>query len=215
MSSAVTGRGRAGASRLTLWSRNQVWASPPMVSSNTRCVASIMLDIAVAPTCAQLAALVRCVGPVEAADRVRRGQVGNELAQHTGARREIDRAADDLELLMRRGGRLITPDDDEWPVLAFAAFSGAGARARPCGHSPLVLWALGPARLDEVAPRAAAVVGTRAATAYGEHVAADLAAGLAERDVASSPVRLRDRRCGSPRGAGFRGHHRGRTGRRI
>ncbi len=50
MSSAVTGRGRAGASRLTLWSRNQVWASPPMVSSNTRCVASIMLDIAVAPT---------------------------------------------------------------------------------------------------------------------------------------------------------------------
>lgn len=136
------------------------------------------------PPCAQLAALVRCVGPVEAADRVRRGQVGNELAQHTGARREIDRAADDLELLMRRGGRLITPDDDEWPVLAFAAFSGAGARARPCGHSPLVLWALGPARLDEVAPRAAAVVGTRAATAYGEHVAADLAAGLAERDVA-------------------------------
>lgn len=116
------------------------------------------------PPCAQLAALVRCVGPVEAADRVRRGQVGNELAQHTGARREIDRAADDLELLMRRGGRLITPDDDEWPVLAFAAFSGAGARARPCGHSPLVLWALGPARLDEVAPRAAAVVGTRAAT---------------------------------------------------
>lgn len=136
------------------------------------------------PPCAQLAALVRCVGPVEAADRVRRGQVGNELAQHTGARRGIDRAADDLELLMRRGGRLITPDDDEWPVLAFAAFSGAGARARPCGHSPLVLWALGPARLDEVAPRAAAVVGTRAATAYGEHVAADLAAGLAERDVA-------------------------------
>lgn len=110
------------------------------------------------PPCAQLAALVRCVGPVEAADRVRRGQVGNELAQHTGARREIDRAADDLELLMRRGGRLITPDDDEWPVLAFAAFSGAGARARPCGHSPLVLWALGPARLDEVAPRAAAVM---------------------------------------------------------
>ena len=47
-----------------------------------------------------------------------------------------------------------------------------------------MLWALGPARLDDVAQRAAAVVGTRAATAYGEHVAADLAAGLAERDVA-------------------------------
>jgi DNA processing protein len=48
----------------------------------------------------------------------------------------------------------------------------------------MVLWALGPVRLDETAQRAAAVVGTRAASAYGEHVAADLAAGLAERDVA-------------------------------
>jgi DNA processing protein len=43
---------------------------------------------------------------------------------------------------------------------------------------------VGPARLDEVADRAAAIVGTRASTAYGEHVAADLAAGLAGRDVA-------------------------------
>jgi DNA processing protein len=50
--------------------------------------------------------------------------------------------------------------------------------------SPMVLWALGPARLDEAAHRAAAVVGTRASTTYGEHVAGELAAGLAQRDVA-------------------------------
>lgn len=50
--------------------------------------------------------------------------------------------------------------------------------------APLVLWAQGPARLDEVAHRAAAVVGTRAATAYGEQVAGDLVAGLVQRDVA-------------------------------
>ncbi|MFZ0906905.1 MAG: DNA-processing protein DprA, partial [Mycobacterium sp.] len=37
---------------------------------------------------------------------------------------------------------------------------------------------------DETAQRAAAVVGPRAATSYGEHVAGDLAAGLAEQDVA-------------------------------
>jgi DNA processing protein len=48
----------------------------------------------------------------------------------------------------------------------------------------MTLWVLGPARLDDAAQRAAAVVGTRAATSYGEHVAADLAVGLAERDVA-------------------------------
>jgi DNA processing protein len=137
------------------------------------------------PPCAELAALVHAVGPVEAADRVRRGLVDDALAQHTESRRAIDCAADDLDLLARRGGRLITPDDDEWPVLALAAFggpSGSGVQAK--SRPPLVLWALGPVRLDETAQRAAAIVGTRAATVYGEHVAADLAAGLVERDVA-------------------------------
>ena len=134
------------------------------------------------PPCAALGALVRRVGPVEAADRVRRGAVDHDVARHTEARRELDRAAADLEFLDRRGGRLITPDADEWPLLAFAAFGGAGVKAG--GGPPMVLWAAGPERLDEVAHRAAAVVGTRAATAYGEQVAADLAAGLVERDVA-------------------------------
>ncbi|MEZ0353544.1 DNA-processing protein DprA [Mycobacterium sp. pR1184] len=134
------------------------------------------------PPCPELAALVGCVGPVEAADRVRRGLVSEELARRTAARREIDRAAADLEVLARRGGRLITPDCPEWPLVAFSAFTGAGCRPR--GGAPMVLWALGPVRLDEIAQRAAAVVGTRAATAYGEQVTADLASGLAERDVA-------------------------------
>ena len=59
-----------------------------------------------------------------------------------------------------------------------------GGRAKPQGRPPLALWALGPARLDETAQRSAALVGTRAATSYGEQVAADLATGLAEHDVA-------------------------------
>lgn len=138
------------------------------------------------PPCAELAALVQHVGPVAAAERVRRGLVDDDLVQRTQARRKIDCSAADLDLLARRGGRLITPDDAEWPVLGFAAFRGAAPR--PGGGAPMVpplaLWALGPVRLDEVAPRAAAVVGTRAATAYGEQVAGELAAGLARRDVA-------------------------------
>jgi DNA processing protein len=138
----------------------------------------------VEPPCAELAALVDRVGPVEAAEKVRRGQVSDELALRTEARREIDRTADDLEWLARRDGRLITPDDDEWPILAFAAFGSDAVAAKPQGRPPLVLWAIGPARLDEIPQRAAAVVGTRAATTYGERVAADLATGLAERDVA-------------------------------
>jgi DNA processing protein len=142
------------------------------------------LSRVVEPPCAELAALVDRVGPVDAAERVRRGQVDDSLAHRTEARREIDRAANDLEWLARRGGRLITPDDDEWPMLALAAFGGDAVAARPQGRPPLVLWAMGPARLDETAQRAAAVVGTRAATSYGEQVAADLAAGLAEQEVA-------------------------------
>ncbi|MEZ0385041.1 DNA-processing protein DprA [Mycobacterium sp. pW045] len=132
----------------------------------------------------ELAALVARVGPVEAAERIRRGAVDPELADCTEARREIDSAAGDLELLARRGGRLITADDEEWPLLAFAAFDGAEAGRKPDCRAPLVLWAVGPARLDETAERAAAIVGTRAATGYGELVAADLAAGLVEREVA-------------------------------
>jgi DNA processing protein len=142
------------------------------------------LSRVVEPPCAELAVLVDRVGPVEAAERVRQGQVDDKLAHRSEARREIDRAADDLEVLARHGGRLITPDDDEWPVLALAAFDGATVAARPQGLPPLMLWAVGPARLDATAQRAAAVVGTRAATSYGEQVAADLAAGLAEQDVA-------------------------------
>ncbi len=142
------------------------------------------LSRVVEPPCAELAVLVARVGPVEAAERVRQGQVDDALARRTEARREIDRAVEDLELLARRGGRLITPDDDEWPALAFTAFGGAAVAARPQGRPPMALWVLGPARLGDAAQRAAAVVGTRAATSYGEHVAADLAVGLAERDVA-------------------------------
>ena len=133
---------------------------------------------------AELLRLVKRVGPVEAAERIRRGAVGDNLANRTAARRDIDCAAEDLELLNRRGGRLVTPDDDEWPGLAFASFTGAPVRAKPQGQVPLALWVIGPLRLDDVAERAVAIVGTRASTAYGEHVAADLSAGLAEHEVA-------------------------------
>ncbi|MGV0785523.1 DNA-processing protein DprA [Mycolicibacterium sp. XJ2] len=143
------------------------------------------LSRVVEPPCLALTALVARVGPVEAAERVRRGSAGEEVNRHAEARRDIDCAADDLAVLARRGGRLVTSDDDEWPLLSFAAFGGgAPARLRLQAHAPMVLWAIGPATLDEVAFRSAAVVGTRAATTYGEFVAGDIATGLAERDVA-------------------------------
>ncbi|MFV8297527.1 DNA-processing protein DprA [Mycolicibacterium fortuitum] len=135
------------------------------------------------PPCAELAAFVAQVGPVEAADRVKSGEVESELSSRVEARRELDCAVKDLDILDKMGGRLITPDDDEWPLLRFRALGVGKDRKRSNDHPPLVSWASGPVRLDEVTERAAAIVGTRAATAYGEHVTADLAAGLVEREV--------------------------------
>lgn len=135
------------------------------------------------PPCAELAAFAVRVGAVEAADVIRRGDAKDGLARRTDGRREIDCAADDLDILDRVGGRLITPTDPEWPMLAFAAFGGVNKTERPQAHPPMVLWVVGPERLSDVPERACALVGTRAATAYGEHVTADLATGLVERDV--------------------------------
>jgi DNA processing protein len=142
------------------------------------------LSRVVEPPSKDLAVLVAAVGPVEAAERIRRGDVTEGLAELTEARREIDCAVDDLDILARQGGRLVTSDDPEWPFLAFTSFRGVNERDRPAGRAPLVLWVVGEESLADVAERACSIVGSRAATSYGEHQAADLAAGLAERDVA-------------------------------
>lgn len=91
------------------------------------------------PPCPQLTELVSRVGPVEAARCVKAGAVSQGLARSTEARRGIDCAAEDLDLLSRRGGRLITADDDEWPYLAFSSFAGVDHRERPQAHPPLSL----------------------------------------------------------------------------
>ncbi|QZT64168.1 DNA-processing protein DprA [Mycolicibacterium austroafricanum] len=135
------------------------------------------------PPCAALAALVAEAGAVDAAERVRRGAVSADLRARVESRRDIDCAAADLDLIDRRGGRLITPDDDDWPTWVLNDF---GRKDPPVAedYPPLVLWVLGQENLADVAARAAAIVGTRACTAYGEHVTADLVAGLVEREVA-------------------------------
>jgi DNA processing protein len=79
----------------------------------------------------------------------------------------------DLSGVERVDGRVVLPSDDEWP-----------ATLDLLRAPPPCLWVRGPARLHEVLPRSAAVVGARAATAYGEHVAGELSCGLVERGFA-------------------------------
>jgi DNA processing protein len=77
----------------------------------------------------------------------------------------------DLDLLDTLGGTLVHPGGVGWP----AGLDDLAAAAPPC------LWVCGDGRLDALVQRSVALVGARASTAYGDHVAADLAAGLAER----------------------------------
>jgi DNA processing protein len=137
------------------------------------------------PPCRSLAALVAERGPVEAADMIRRGAVEDPLAGLVEARRGVDCAAADLEMLDRRGGRLIVDGDDEWPGWALSGFGRVreGKQPKAEDHPPLVLWVIGPDHLRTVSERAAAIVGTRACSAYGEHMTSDLVAGLVECDV--------------------------------
>ena len=73
------------------------------------------------------------------------------------------------------GLRLVIPGDAEWPT-----------QLDDLGDSrPLLLWLRGTADLRLTCVNSVAIVGSRAATGYGQHVAIELAAVLAERGVAT------------------------------
>jgi DNA processing protein len=69
------------------------------------------------------------------------------------------------------GMRMICPGDPEWPT----QLAGLG------DAEPVALWLQGRGDLRFACLRSVSVVGARAATPYGQHVATELAAALAER----------------------------------
>jgi DNA processing protein len=172
-------------------------------------LARAWLSRAVEPGRGAVFDLVTELGPVEAARLLRSGEACGPVGALAEARRCEDRAAEDLAEAARIGARLVTPEDHEWPDQAIRAMEiayareraatparragpvgpagagGAGGAAAPADRVELVpptaLWVLGPARLDEVLVRSVSLVGSRAATPYGEHVAAELGHGLAAR----------------------------------
>jgi len=127
-------------------------------------------------------ALVAALGPTEALDVVAGGYGGSaessgEERPAAGALREGRRRwaprldpephLGGLRAAARLGVRLLLPSDPEWP--ASAADLGA--------HAPLALWLRGdPAALEG---SGVALVGARASSSYGEHVAGEFAGELA------------------------------------
>ncbi|QNG19207.1 DNA-protecting protein DprA [Rhodococcus triatomae] len=125
----------------------------------------------------QLARLVADNGPEEVARAVRAGALPDELVARTAARAQVDTAASDLDVVAALGGRLVTPEDDEWPQWRFLAFAGVEREAG--AGEPFALWVVGSRPLAELTDRAVGIVGTRAASSYGEHVTGEIAGDLA------------------------------------
>ncbi|WP_109211122.1 MULTISPECIES: DNA-processing protein DprA [Microbacterium] len=82
--------------------------------------------------------------------------------------------ADSLRVAAARGVRLLTRSDPEWP----SQLDDLGS------HRPLCLWVRGDAAALGMAHASVAIVGARAATRYGDHVAMELAADLAGHGIA-------------------------------
>ncbi|AXH93596.1 DNA-processing protein DprA [Micromonospora aurantiaca] len=109
-------------------------------------------------------------GPVETFDMLSvRGVpfVARSEIRHLPVSRLWGKAAAAVDEARRGEGRVVIPTDPDWPT---------GLRDLD-GGEPVCLWARGPAPI----PRQAAsvtIVGSRASSNYGNHVAADLAAQL-------------------------------------
>lgn len=133
---------------------------------------------------AELWDLVDAVGPVEACDRIRSGRVEGDLAGQCESRRTVVDVAELFGRAAEVGAQLLVPGDPGWPEAALAPLDRPRGRRR-AGTSgvatalrPFGLWWRGPADPAQALARSVAVVGTRAPTAYGRSVAADLAAGV-------------------------------------
>lgn len=142
-----------------------------MTVSKEERLARALLSRATEPGDIRIGQAMRDYGPVETLERLRRGCVEGVpstwqtrcAAAHPGA---------DLAAYERLGARAVCPGDAEWPT-----------QLDDLGDTrPYLLWVKGTADLRFSCLRSVAVVGSRAASAYGAHVAGEMAAVLAERN---------------------------------
>jgi DNA processing protein len=129
------------------------------------------------PPAPALGALIDAQGPVAAAELVRAGTVPSAVLDETAARRHLDLADDDFAAADAVGARLVIPEDDEWPTRPLSALTTGPDPS--WAVAPVAVWARGPARLADMFDNALSILGARAATDYGDTIAADTAYRLA------------------------------------
>jgi DNA processing protein len=147
--------------------------------------ARIALSFVAEPGDLVLGALLRACGPADAFAAICDGRppepagaaglggvpgLGRAIGRWAGRLGSVP-ADSRLAAWERAGIRIVCPGDPEWPTQLDVL---GDAR-------PLVLWLQGSADLRFACLRSISVVGARAATGYGQHVATEMAAALAER----------------------------------
>jgi len=124
-----------------------------------------------------VAELVQNISAEGAWAKIIEGVLGEPAAQRA-ARVSVDAVEGQAKAAAMR---YVVPGDEEWPA-GLADLRHAEPIQRR-GGEPLGLWLRGPGHLAHLMERSVAIVGSRAATAYGNGIAADLAADLVERGV--------------------------------
>ena len=156
------------------------------MSPDQQAVARAALTYLAEPGDPALGALLETCEPAEVLAAIKAGTLPGTLPagnDRPASRRALERALGrwrlrlpwlpddaDMAAACHDGIRLVCPGDIEWPD----ALDELGS-ARP-----YALWVRGQAGLHLTCPRSVSVVGARAATGYGAHVAGEIAADLGE-----------------------------------
>lgn len=134
--------------------------------------ARLCLNVAAEPGDPLIAAAVQEFGAEEAWDRL----INRDTPSPTAARAHAIEPEQILEDASRANARFIIPGDPEWPT-QLADLTGIAPINEKTGI-PLGLWITGHGDLAELAATAVTITGSRACTAYGEFVAAEVGLDL-------------------------------------
>jgi DNA processing protein len=146
-----------------------------MITSDRR--ARMLLSCGIEGGEPTVAELVQNLGAEGAWAKIIEGVLGEPAAERA-ARVTVD----DVERLAKAAAaRFVVPGDDEWPAGLDDLRHAESIQRR--GGEPVGLWLRGPGHLAHLMERSVAIVGSRAATAYGSGIATDLAADLVEQGV--------------------------------
>lgn len=133
--------------------------------------ARIALNAVVEPGDIEAARLVRDHGAVDVWKALLKG-----TPQRWAARARHFLLEDALRLAHKHAIRFLAPGDAQWPSMLDDLDFADPLAGR--GGAPLGLWVRGPGAATTLTARSVAIVGSRAATAYGQTVASDMSAEI-------------------------------------